>query len=46
VAKTDTTFAVYSTPMASTSTSTVILPEQYKDYQDVFEKKNADILPQ
>ena len=22
------------------------LPEQYKSYQDVFEKKNADILPQ
>ena len=23
-----------------------VLPEQYKSYQDVFEKKNADILPQ
>ena len=22
------------------------LPEQYKSYQDVFEKKNAKILPQ
>ena len=22
------------------------LPEQYKSYQDVFKKKNADILPQ
>lgn len=47
-AKQGTTFAVYATPASddTISTSTTELPMQYKEFQDVFEKKNADLLPE
>jgi hypothetical protein len=44
--KTDNPFAIYATlTSGETITSTNILT-QYKEFQDVFEKKNADILPE
>ena len=39
-------FIIYATPIADETRSMSALLEQYKSYQDVFEKKNADILPQ
>jgi hypothetical protein len=45
-AKQGTMFIVYTTPMAETITGSSTLLEQYKEYQDVFEKKNVDMLPQ
>jgi hypothetical protein len=44
VAKENTPFIIYATPIQEETSSTTI-PEQYKQFQDVFEKKNADILP-
>ena len=46
VAKGRSTFVIYATPIADETRSMSTLPEQYKSYQVVFEKKNADILPQ
>ena len=45
-AKVGSTFVIYATPIANETRSMSTLPEQYKSYQDVFEKKNVDILPQ
>jgi hypothetical protein len=40
-------FAVYAIPATSQPpTSTNPLPEKYKDFQDVFDKQQADILPE
>ena len=38
-------FAIYATPTATPVQTTSKIPTQYKEYQDVFEKKNADMLP-
>ena len=45
-AKGGSTFVIYTIPIADETRNMSALPEQYKSYQDVFEKKNADILPQ
>ena len=39
-------FMIYATPTANPIQTTSELPTQYKEYQDVFEKKNVDMLPQ
>jgi hypothetical protein len=39
-------FAIYATPMPKQAQNLAQLPTQYKEYQDAFEKKNIDILPQ
>jgi len=44
--KIGTFFVVYVTPTANATTTTTVLSKQYEVYKDVFEKKNADILPQ
>jgi len=44
VAKNSIMFAVYATP--TTNTTIIVLLKQYEAYEDVFEKKNEDILPQ
>jgi hypothetical protein len=44
--KTDTPFAIYATPTSEETTTSTNIPTQYKEFQDVFEKKNADILPE
>jgi len=45
VVKTSATFAIYTTPTTNAMTTSK-LPKQYKFFEDVFEKKNADMLPQ
>ena len=45
-AKKGTTFAIYTIPTSEQIQASSQLPVQYKEYEDVFEKKNADILPQ
>ncbi|MGL5494987.1 MAG: retropepsin-like aspartic protease, partial [Collinsella sp.] len=45
-AKEGSIFAIYATPISEPSHGTSRLPHQYAAYQDVFEKKNADVLPQ
>jgi hypothetical protein len=44
-AKTGTLFAIYATPTSEETTTSINIPTQYKKFQDIFEKKNADILP-
>ena len=44
--KEDTPFVIYATPTSEEKTSTTGIPEQYKDFEDVFQKKNADMLPE
>jgi len=39
-------FAIYATPARDEATIVTSIPDQYKEFQDVFEKKNADILPE
>ena len=39
-------FAIYATPATNPVQATFELPTQYKEYHDVFKKKNADMLPQ
>lgn len=46
VAKENTPFVIYTTPVKEVSHVSNELPEQYKDFLDVFEKKNADTLPE
>ena len=43
--KEDTPFVIYATPIRGEKTLTSSIPEQYKGFQDVFQKKNADMLP-
>ena len=43
------TYAIYATPAPSSVTPgplPAVLPEKYADFKDVFDKKNADTLPQ
>jgi hypothetical protein len=44
--KTSTPFAIYATPSSGEMTTSTSILTQYKEFQDVFEKKNADILPE
>ena len=44
--KEDIPFVIYATPTSEEKTSTTGIPEQYKDFEDVFQKKNADMLPE
>jgi hypothetical protein len=39
-------FVIYATPISEEKTSTASIPERYKDFEDVFQKKNADMLPE
>jgi hypothetical protein len=39
-------FVIYATPTSRETTSTASIPGQYKDFQDIFQKKNADMLPE
>jgi hypothetical protein len=43
-AKISTPFAIYVVPASGETTTSTNIPTQYKEFQDVFEKKNADIL--
>ena len=45
-AKNSVPFAIYATPASNEATIASTIPDQYKEFQDVFEKKNADILPE
>jgi hypothetical protein len=45
-AKTGTPFAIYTTPTSGETTTSTNILAQYKEFQDVFEKKNANILPE
>ena len=42
--KEDTLFVVYANPIKEEKTLTSSIPEQYKGFQDVFQKKNVDML--
>lgn len=39
-------FVIYAAPTSKEKTSTTSIPERYRDFEDVFQKKNADILPE
>jgi hypothetical protein len=39
-------FAIYATPIADSVKGPEVLPTRYKEYQDIFEKKNVDLLSQ
>jgi hypothetical protein len=41
-----TTFTIYATPIADLVKGPEALPTGYKEYQDVFEKKNVNLFPQ
>jgi hypothetical protein len=45
-AKKRTTFAIYAIPIVELVKRPNVLPTRYKEYQDIFEEKNADLLPQ
>ena len=45
-AKKGTKFAIYATPITESIKELEALLTHYKYYQDVFEKKNVDLLPQ
>ena len=38
-------FVIYAAPTSGEKTSTLSILVQYKDFKDVFQKKNAKILP-
>ena len=44
--KEGTTFVIYATPTRGETIPTASIQEQYKDFQDVFQRKNADMLPE
>ena len=44
--KKGTSFVIYAVPTSEEKASTTSIPEQYKDFEDVFLKKNAYILPE
>jgi hypothetical protein len=46
VPKTGTPFVIYATLIYEETTTSTNILAQYKEFQDVFEKKNADILPE
>ena len=45
-AKQRATYMIYANLIIESNEKSNGLPDRYKEYQDVFEKKNADILPQ
>jgi len=45
VSKEGTSFVIYAAPTNKEKTSASNIPEQYKDFEEVFLKKNADIIP-
>ena len=45
-AKQGATYMIYANSIIESNEKSSGLPNQYKEYQDVFEKKNADMLPQ
>jgi len=45
IAKEGTPFAIYATSIGDAEKTSSGIPSRYQDFQDVFEKKNADILP-
>lgn len=45
-AKEGSVFAIYVAPISEKAKTSSGIPSQYQDYQDIFEKKNADILPE
>lgn len=42
--KDGTSFIIYATPISGEKTLLTSIPKQYKDFEVVFQKKNADIL--
>jgi hypothetical protein len=44
-AKKGTMFVINATPITKLIKALEALPTRYKEYQDVFEKKNVDLLP-
>ena len=45
-AKQGATYMIYANSIIESNEKSSELPDQYKEYQDVFEKKNVDMLPQ
>jgi hypothetical protein len=45
-AKKGTTFVIHAIPITESVKGLKALPTHYKEYQDVFEKKNVDLFPQ
>jgi len=45
-AKQNSPFVVFATPTRENATPTLIIPKQYEEFKDIFEKKNADMLPE
>jgi hypothetical protein len=45
-AKKGTMFVIFASPIIKSIKELEALPTRYKEYQDVFEKKNADLVPQ
>jgi hypothetical protein len=39
-------FVIFAAPTSAEKSSSASIPEQYKDFEDVFQKKNADMLPE
>ena len=46
LSKQGTPFIIYATPTSREKTSTTSILEQYKEFEDVFQKKSADMLPE
>ena len=46
LSKEDAPFVIYVTPTSGEKNSTAGIPEQYKDFEDVFQRKIADMLPE
>jgi hypothetical protein len=44
-AKTGTPFAIYPTSTSGETTASINIPAQYKEFQDIFKKKNATSCP-
>lgn len=44
--KAGTMFVAYTNSSSESKKTTSTIPEQYKEFRDVFKKKNADILPE
>lgn len=39
-------FVIFAAPTSVEKSSSTSISEQYKDFKDVFQKKNADMLPE
>ena len=44
--KEGTPFVIYAIQVSEKKISTASIPVQYKDFEDVFQKRNVDILPE